>query len=62
MTQKIITALHWILFSLFIATAVVAFVIWLNTENLTLAGFIAGSAAFFATASGFLERLFPRGG
>ena len=60
MVQKVITILHWLLFSLFIATAIAAFVVWLNTENLPLAGFIGASAAFFATASTFLERLFPR--
>ena len=59
MVEKVTTTLHWILFSLFVATAIVAFVVWLNTENLALAGFIAGLGAFFATTSSFLERLFP---
>ena len=62
MAQKVITTLHWLLFSLFIATAIAAFIVWLNTENLPLAGFIAASGAFFATTSAFLERLFPRDG
>ncbi len=61
MPQKVIIILHWVLFSLFIATAIAAFVVWLDTKNLAIAGFIAALGAFFATASTFLERLFPRG-
>ena len=60
--SKIIKALHWVLFCLFVATAVIALVLWLSTENLPLAGFVAGLGAFFATASAFLDRLFPREG
>ena len=56
---KLVKGLHWVLFCLFVATAVAALVVWLSTENLPLAGFVAGLGAFFATSSGFLERLFP---
>ena len=62
MVQRVVKYLHWALFLLFIATAIAAFIVWLETENLPLAGFIAVIAAFFATASAFLERLFPRDG
>lgn len=62
MTRKIVYLLHWALFFLFGGTAIVAFVVWQTTENLGLAGIIATGAAFFATASSFLERLFPRDG
>ena len=60
MAQKTIKFLHWLLFLLFVATAIVALIVWLDTENLALAGFIAVFAAFFATTNAFLERLFPR--
>ncbi len=59
MTQTVIKVLHWSLFVMFVGTAVSAFVIWLGTNELPLAGFIAVIAAFFATASAFLDRLFP---
>ena len=60
MAQRVIIVLHWALFSLFIGAAFAAFVVWLQTDNLALTGFIAAWGAFFATASAFLERLFPK--
>ena len=61
MPRKIIYYVHWLLFLLFVATAIGAFVAWQLTESLGTAGLVATGAAFFATASGFLERLFPEG-
>ena len=59
MARKTIHYLHWLLFFLFAGTAIGAFVaLWL-TESLGTAGIIATAAALIATASAFLERLFP---
>lgn len=60
--SKLIQGVHWVLFCLFVATAFAALLVWLSTENLPLAGFVAGLGAFFATASAFVDRLFPKGG
>ena len=57
MTRKVIYFLHWALFFLFV---VMAFVAWALTESLAIAGITATGAALIATASAFLERLFPR--
>ena len=57
--------LHWLLFFLFFlffGTAIGAFVAWQLTESIGTAGLVATGAAFFATTSAFLERLFPRDG
>ena len=59
MTRKMVYLLHWALFFLFGGTAATAFVVWQTTGSLGTAGIIATGAAFFATASAFLERLFP---
>ena len=59
MTRKVVYLLHWALFFLFGGTAIAAFVVWQTTENLGIAGIIATGAAFFATTSAFLDRLFP---
>ena len=60
MTRKVVYFLHWGLFFLFGGTAIAAFVVWQTTENFGVAGIIATGAAFFATTSAFIERLFPR--
>lgn len=62
MTRKIVYLIHWVLFFLFVGTALAAFVVWQTTENLGTAGIIATGAAFFATASTFLDRLLPHDG
>ena len=62
MIRKVVYLLHWGLFFLFGGMAITAFVVWQTTENLGIAGIIATRAAFFATTSAFLERLFPRDG
>ena len=58
--RKAIYVAHWALFFLFLATAIGAVSVFWFGDDLKTAGFIAASAAFFATASTFLERLFPR--
>ena len=60
--RRAIHYLHWLLFFLFLGTGVGAVIAWRLTEELGTAGIIATVAAFFATASTFLERLFPRDG
>ena len=59
--RKAIYVAHWVLFFLFLATAIGAVSVFWFGDDLRTAGFIAASAAFFATASTFLERLFPGG-
>ena len=60
MTRKVIYFLHWALFFLFVVMAFGAFVALALTESLAIAGITATGAALAATASAFLERLFPR--
>ena len=60
MTRKVIYFPHWVLFFLFVVMAIGAFAALLLTERLAFAGIIATGAALIATASAFLERLFPR--
>ena len=60
MLRQLIKGLHWVLFLLFAVAAVGSIIAWRVTEDLGTAGIIATGAVFFATASTFLERLFPR--
>ena len=51
--------LQWFLFGAFLAATCAAVAAWATTESLEQAGFWATFAAFFATASAFIDRLFP---
>lgn len=55
MTEKVIHYLQWAPFFCFVGAALGVFIAWVVTGSLATAGIIA-------TASAFLERLFPRGG
>ena len=57
--QKIVWALHRACFVGFLASAVIAGVVWETTG--TLEGTVVATTitAFFATTSAFVERLFP---
>ena len=50
---------QWFLFAAFFVAACAAVITWATAESLEQAGFWATFAAFFATASAFIDRLFP---
>ncbi len=50
---------HGVLFGFFFLAAVVSVIIWFSTFSVAAAGISATIAAFFATASAFIDRLFP---
>ena len=49
---------QWLLFFAFLAAACAAATVWVMSANLEQTGVFATFAAFFATASGFIDRLF----
>lgn len=53
-------ATHIVLLGLFVASAFTAGALWLSGDNLEEAGIAATVALFWATASAFVERIFPR--
>ena len=53
---------HVALFAVFVVSALASLAIWLVTRDLGVSGFVATIAAFAATASAFVERLFPQDG
>ena len=53
-------AAHVILLGLFVASAGIAGALWLSGDSLEEAGIAATVALFWATASTFVERIFPR--
>ena len=52
---------HAILFMLFLLWAAAAVTLWLTSGGIEAAGIAATIAAFWATASAFVERIFPMG-
>lgn len=50
---------HIVLLVLFIASAILAVVLWATSDDLESAGIVATIALFWATASAFVERIFP---
>ncbi len=60
--RKAIYAAHWVPFFLFLVTSIGSVAVFVLADDLGTAGFIAASVVFFATASAFLERLFPMKG
>ena len=50
---------HLIFFVIFLVCAFASLVIWFVTRDLGLSGIIATAAAFAATTSAFVDRLFP---
>ena len=55
-------ALHIALFALFLASAVTAVALWATSDEIEEAGIAATVAVFWATASAFVERIFPMDG
>lgn len=53
-------AAHVVLLGLFMASAFIAIALWLSGDSLEEAGIAATVALFWATASTFVERIFPR--
>ena len=54
-------AVHTVLFMLFLLWAAAAVTLWLTSGGIEAVGIAATIAAFWATASAFVERIFPMG-
>ena len=59
MNRKLHLLVHGVLFGFFFLAAVVSVIIWFSTFSVAAAGISATIAAFFATASAFIDRMFP---
>ena len=55
-------ALHIVLFALFLVSALMAVALWAASDEIEEAGIAATVAIFWATASAFVERIFPMDG
>ena len=55
-------ALHIVLFALFLVSALLAVALWASSDEIEEAGIAATVAVFWATASAFVERIFPMDG
>ena len=55
-------ALHIVLFALFLVSALLAVALWASSDEIEEAGIAATVAIFWATASAFVERIFPMDG